>query len=53
METRVVKPMHNCSIHRLGSVTSQESNHPPHDSHFEFLTTTLKTGVVNKGRNDV
>ena len=28
----------------IGSNTSRDSNHRPHDSHYDVLTTTLKKG---------
>ena len=33
----------------IGSITSRDLNHLPQDSHYDVLTTTLKTGVVNIG----
>ena len=33
----------------IGSITSRNSNHIQHNSHYDVLTTTIKTGEVNKG----
>ena len=38
----------------IGSIRSRDSNHLPHDSHYDVLTTMLKTGgKLTKGRNDI
>ena len=32
----------------ISSIFNRKSNHLPHDLQYDILTTTLKTGVVNK-----
>ena len=34
----------------FGSVTNRDSNHLPHDSHFDVLLTTLRMGYLTKGK---
>ena len=40
----MAKPQQNCSVHR-GTITSRDSSHLLHNSHYDILTTALKEGV--------